>query len=140
MRRALEASFDGGHQPGVLVGDDELHPLQSPGPEFPEELPPEGLVLRVPDIDAQDLPVSGGGHPGGDDHRLGRHLMVLSDVEVVGGRTGARCQHLGWSFPRPAPPNRTCDFHRIRLSTSNAANYAATPSVVAQGVGMRSAR
>ena len=38
----------------------------------------------------------------------------------VGGwdRTGARCQHLGWSVSPARPPNRTCGFHRIRLSTS----------------------
>ncbi len=33
-------------------------------------------------------------------------------------RTGARCQLLGWSVSPARPPNRTCDFHRIRLSTS----------------------
>ena len=51
---------------------------------LPQELPPEDLVLRVPDVDTQDLPMSGGGHPGGDDHGLGGHLVVLPDVEVGG--------------------------------------------------------
>ena len=61
-----------------------LHPVEAPGPQPAQELPPEDLVLGVADVDAQDLPVPGGRHPGGDDHRLGGHLVVLSDVEVGG--------------------------------------------------------
>jgi hypothetical protein len=57
---SLEAPLDGRHQASVLIGDDQLHPIESSGPELPEELPPEGLVLRVPDIDTQDLPMAGG--------------------------------------------------------------------------------
>ena len=33
-------------------------------------------------------------------------------------RAGARCQHLGWSVSPARSPNRTCGFHRIRLSTN----------------------
>jgi hypothetical protein len=53
------------------------------------------------------------------------------------GRAGARC----WSFDRsvsPArPPNRTCDFHRIRLSTGSRRGSASGCRVVVHGVGMR---
>ncbi len=33
------------------------------------------------------------------------------------GRTGAPCQRFRWWVSPARPPNRTCDFHRIRLST-----------------------
>src|SRR6266508_5303520 len=33
------------------------------------------------------------------------------------GRTRAPCQPCGWWVSLARPPNRTCDFHRIRLST-----------------------
>jgi len=33
------------------------------------------------------------------------------------GRTGARCRPFGRSVSPARPPNRTCDFHRIRLSS-----------------------
>src|SRR5690606_35120976 len=33
------------------------------------------------------------------------------------GRTGAPCQPHGWWVSPARPPNRTCDSHRIRLST-----------------------
>jgi len=80
----LEAPLDGRHQAGVLVGDDQLDAFESPGTQLAQEVSPEGLVLRVPDVDAQDLPVPGGRHPGGDHYRFGGHLVVLSDVEERG--------------------------------------------------------
>src|SRR5436305_7435862 len=36
-------------------------------------------------------------------------------------RTRARCQPFGWYVSLARPPNRTCGFHRIRLSTSPSA-------------------
>ena len=49
---------------------------------------------------------------------LGPLVAVQADLGVVVGIGPGRRADLsvGW-FPRPAPPNRTCDFHRIRLST-----------------------
>ncbi len=80
--RSLEAAPDGAHQAGVLVGDHETLALEPPGLEPAQELSPEDLVLRVTDIDAQDLSVPGGRHPGGrhpggNDHRFGSDLVVL---------------------------------------------------------------
>lgn len=67
--------------------------------------------------------------------------VELAGQPLVGGRAGARCQPLDWSFPRPAPPNRTCVFPRIRLSTGRAAGQATSGSVsLVQGLGMRFAR
>jgi hypothetical protein len=39
----------------VPVGDDQLDSLEPQRAQLAQELPPEDLVLRVPDIDAQNL-------------------------------------------------------------------------------------
>ena len=46
------------------------------------------------------------------------HTVEATEVSLMWSRTGARCQHLGRSVSPARSPNRTCDFHRIRLSTS----------------------
>ena len=47
-----------GHQAGVLVGDDQLHPGQAALLEAEQEAAPERLVLAVADVEAEDLPAS----------------------------------------------------------------------------------
>jgi len=49
------------------------------------------------------------------------------------GRTGARCRPFGRSVSPARPPNRTCDFHRIRLSVISCQSGLVVP---AHGVGM----
>ena len=46
------------------------------------------------------------------------------------GRTGARCRPLSRSVSPARPPNRTCDSHRIRLSTSSGRWSSAAPMPV----------
>jgi len=51
-------------------------------------------------------------------------------------RAGARCQHSGWSVSPTRSPNRTCDFHRIRLSASAMRYRALAIGGPLHGVGM----
>jgi hypothetical protein len=97
---------------------------------------------QVAHVDTQDFSVPVLSDARGDDDGLGDDVVIASHVEVVGGRAEARCRHLGRSSPRPAPPNRTCGLHRIRLSErAHAADYATSFSViVTHGVGTRFAR
>jgi len=84
---SLEAASQGLDQPGVLVGDDQLHPGQSALLQRGEEAAPECLVLpdfwAVPDVEAEDLTGAGGGDPGRHDHRHRDHLGgVVAHVQV----------------------------------------------------------
>ena len=109
--RPLEAAPDGGHQPGVLVRDDEAHAGEPPALEGTQELTPEGLVFGVADLDAQYLPASVLGDAGGDDHGLGGHLVVGAHVQVGGVEPDVG--EPAWSSRRPGrprPPRR--DRHR----------------------------
>ncbi len=74
----------------------------------------------------------------GVQHRLGRG--VLGEAEVVGVGPGRVVGLSTDPSPRSAPPNRTCTSPCIRLSTSPYLSYAATPSEIAHGEGMRAAR
>lgn len=57
------------------------------------------------------------------------------------GRTRARCRPFGRSVSLVRPPNRTCDFHRIRLSIISCQLGWVIPVVVpAHGVGMAAPR
>jgi hypothetical protein len=49
----------------VLVGDDQLHPGQATLLQGAQKPAPKHLVLRIADVDAEDLPAAAGGHPGG---------------------------------------------------------------------------
>jgi hypothetical protein len=46
---------DRGLEAGVGVGDAQPHPLQAPGPQAAEELPPEALGLGLAEVQADDL-------------------------------------------------------------------------------------
>ena len=58
-------------------------------------------------------------------------MATITAVTVAGNltrewsRAGARCRPLGRSVSPTRSPNRTCDFHRIRLSTSPAGQPSA---------------
>ena len=59
------------------VGDDELHAGESAVGEVAEELGPERLVLRVTDVDPDDLTVPVPTHGGSDHHGLRDDPAVL---------------------------------------------------------------
>ena len=73
---ALEDHPDGFLQPGVGVGNDELHPTEAAGLQRAEEPGPEGLVLAVADVEAEDLAAPVGGNTERDDDCLGHHPVV----------------------------------------------------------------
>jgi type I restriction enzyme M protein len=59
------------------------------------------------------------GDAGHSEREIRRQLIKSKAVDVMVGVGPGRSTDLSVGlFPRPAPPNRTCDFHRIRLSTS----------------------
>jgi hypothetical protein len=45
------------------VGDDQLHPTQSSSPQRAQERRPEGAVLAIADVQAEDFPAAIGGDP-----------------------------------------------------------------------------
>ena len=71
VRRSLEGPLQRGHQPGVLVGVDQLHPGQAASLEAEQEAAPKCFVLAVTDVEPEDLPRTVSGDPGGyhDGHR-----------------------------------------------------------------------
>ena len=57
-------------QPGVRVGDDQLHAAQAALDEAAQEAAPEGFRLRLADVKRDHLPVAGLVHPVGEHERL----------------------------------------------------------------------
>ena len=49
-----------------------------------QERRPERAVLGVADVDPEDLPVAGGGHAGGHDHRPGHDAPADAAFDVGG--------------------------------------------------------
>ena len=89
-RGADEHRLDRGLQPEVVVRDHQLHTGEPAGPEAFEERGPERPVFAVANVHAQDLPVAGGGHPGGDHHGPGHDPAVDAALEVGGIREHVR--------------------------------------------------
>jgi hypothetical protein len=75
---------DGRLEPGVGVGDDQLHPGQPSGLERAQERGPEGAILAVAHVQAEDFPAAVGGHPGGDDDRAADDPAIHAGLEVGG--------------------------------------------------------
>ena len=73
---------DGALEAPVGIADDEPHAGQTARPEAAQEGRPERAVLAVADGQAQDLPVAGPTHPGGDDDRLGHHPGPVVGLDV----------------------------------------------------------
>jgi len=69
-----------GHQPGVRIGGDELHPGQAPRDEIAEERQPARAVLRRAGLDAEDLPVTLRVHPGRQQHGDLDHPAALPNL------------------------------------------------------------
>ena len=59
-----------------------LHAGQAAVLEVAEELGPERLALRVPDVHPQDFSVAVSTEPGGDHDGLGHDLAGLAHVDV----------------------------------------------------------
>jgi len=68
-------------------------PGQAAGLQRAQERGPEGAVLAVTDVQAQQLPAAVGAHPGGDHHRPGDHPAIHAGLEVgrIHNRYGSRC-------------------------------------------------
>ena len=52
-------------EPGVGIGDHQLHPGQATGDQLPQEAGPTGTVLAGQHVHPEDLPVAVGAHAGG---------------------------------------------------------------------------
>ena len=64
------------------VRDHETDTVQAAVDQAAEELGPEGLVLAIADVDAEDLAVPVGAAARGDHHRTRHDLAVVADVDV----------------------------------------------------------
>src|SRR3954470_12227097 len=84
---AGQGRADGVDQAAVGVGGDELDSGEAAGGEVAEEGQPAGAVLGGGDLQAEDLPVPVGVHPGGDQGVHADHPAALADLqhERVGG-------------------------------------------------------
>jgi len=94
-RHPREPGVEGGLQPGVGVARDQLHPVQAPGLERGQEVPPVDLGLRQRDGRAEDRPlalrVDPDGHQDGTrDHRAAVADLLVAGVEDQVGRLAQR--------------------------------------------------
>jgi hypothetical protein len=90
--RAGQGGAEGLDQPAVGVAGDELDAGQSACGQLAEEGEPAGAVLGAGDLQAEDLAVSVGVDPGGDQGVHVDHAAALPDLEHqgVGGDEGVR--------------------------------------------------
>lgn len=75
---------DGGLQPLMRVGDDELDAAQSPPAQAAQELGPEGLGLRGACIHSENFTTSIGVDADGDDRRHRDDAAVLARLHIGG--------------------------------------------------------
>ncbi len=78
----------------------------APALEVSQQVGPAIGRLPMAVLDGHQLLGAIGAHTH-EDQRT-QPLFFEADVEVVGGRTEARCRCFNRSSSRPAPPNRTC--------------------------------
>ena len=105
--RCLETAAQRRDEAGVLVGDDQLDPVQAALLEGGEEPAPEHLVLAVADVQTEDLPLTGGGDAGRHHDGHGLHLRsLIADVEVG----GVEVDPWGAGVVQPSGAERTHDF------------------------------
>jgi hypothetical protein len=71
-------------QPGVGVGDRQLHAGQAALDQAAQEGRPERLGLRGADVDTDDLPPAGLVHAVGDDQRLAPDAATVADLLDLG--------------------------------------------------------
>ena len=82
--RAEQHRGDGLLEPGMGVGDDQLHPAQPAGFQAAQERGPERAVLAVAHGEAEHFPPAISPNSGGDHYRLG-HDAVIDPGLAVGG-------------------------------------------------------
>lgn len=82
----------------MCVGDNQLHPREAAGFQRPQERGPEGTIFAAPTLEAEDLALPVGGHPGSSDHGL-------EDDTVTGPRlaVGGIQEHMPERLPSQAP-------------------------------------
>ncbi len=66
------------------VGHHEPHASEAAGPQGAQEGRPEGPILGVTDREAEDLTVTLGGDPGGDDDGLGHDRAAVVGLDIGG--------------------------------------------------------
>jgi hypothetical protein len=64
-RGAEQHRLDRGLKPGVRVADHQLHAVQATGAQPAQERGPERAVLAVANVEAEHLPATIRGNPGG---------------------------------------------------------------------------
>jgi hypothetical protein len=70
----------------VVIADDELDALQAPGLERAQELKPGRLGLDLAEVQADDLAAAALVHRVGDHRRLGSHVPVVADLQLLGAQ------------------------------------------------------
>jgi hypothetical protein len=81
-RRAEQDRGDGLFEPGVGVGDDQLHPAQTAGFEAAQERGPERAVLGVAHSKSEHFAPTISPDTGSDHHRLGHDSVVDPGLAV----------------------------------------------------------
>jgi hypothetical protein len=82
--RAGQRGADRVDQPAVRIGGDQLNAAEAAGGQVPEERQPAGAVLGGGDLQAEDLPVPVGVHPGRHERVHVHHPAALADLEHQG--------------------------------------------------------
>ena len=82
--RPDEHRGDGGLEPEMMIGDDQGDPGEASGPQGAQERRPKRSVFAVADLDAENLTVAGGGHPGGHHDRPGDDPAAHPGLHVGG--------------------------------------------------------
>jgi len=99
LPRAAEHLRDRGLEPGVRVGDDQLHPRQATLDQAAEEAAPEGFGLGLADIQADHFTVAGLVHRVGEHERLAHDPAAVADLLDLRIKPQVRVATL----ERPAP-------------------------------------
>ena len=137
---AVQGGRDGGDEPGVGIGGDQLDPGQAAGVQAAEQGQPAGLGLGRADVDAEDLAVPVSVDAGRDQDVGVDHPAALADLhrQRVRGQERVRARRPGAGSGSPRRGRRarvaiteTCDFDsRVmpRVSTSFSIRRVETPS------------
>ena len=80
----MEHGSDGFRQPTASVGHEQLHSAQAAGLYRAEEFRPEGFVLGVTNIEAENFTASVRRNPNGHDDRMGEDSMVDPGFAIGG--------------------------------------------------------
>jgi hypothetical protein len=110
---------------GVLVGDHQPNLIMATLLQGAKKPTPEHLVLRIADVEAENFPAAGRGHPGGDHSHRG-DLPGPADVEI--GRVDEHVGNPVWCSGRDRNAS-TCSSSPVQiLLTSDFEMPDSTPS------------